>query len=204
MDALLDCQDEAGRISTYSPAQEFQGWDLWCRKYVLLGLWHFHQICQDVRQKQRIEQSVCRQLDYIEAHIGAGVNQKKSPARQRLAGYQFQLILEPVVRWYRVLMRPCDLAFADYIVANGGADSFNIFEAAYEDKLYPYEYPVVKAYELMSCFEGLGEYADVTGSDKWRITLSVCGEAASIRTDNCWRFRLQEGAVQSFFAHADG
>lgn len=44
-------------------------------------------------------------------------------------------------------MRPCDLAFADYIVANGGADSFNIFEAAYEDKLYPYEYPVVKAYE---------------------------------------------------------
>lgn len=38
VDALLDCQDEAGRISTYSPAQEFQGWDLWCRKYVLLGL----------------------------------------------------------------------------------------------------------------------------------------------------------------------
>ena len=29
---LLDTQDEEGRISTYSRQEEFNGWDIWCRK----------------------------------------------------------------------------------------------------------------------------------------------------------------------------
>ena len=28
---LLSCQEEDGRISTYSRKEEFHGWDLWCR-----------------------------------------------------------------------------------------------------------------------------------------------------------------------------
>ena len=44
----------------------------------------------------------------------------------------------------------------------------HIFEAAYEDQLSPYEYPVTKAYELMSCFEGLLFYAEARKSEKWR------------------------------------
>ena len=33
---LLSFQEADGRISTYSRKEEFIGWDLWCRKYVLL------------------------------------------------------------------------------------------------------------------------------------------------------------------------
>ena len=43
---LLAAPEEDGRISTYSMEEEFQGWDIWCRKYVLLGLLHFYEICQ--------------------------------------------------------------------------------------------------------------------------------------------------------------
>ena len=41
VDRLLAHQDLDGRIATYSREKEFQGWDLWCRKYVLLGLWRW-------------------------------------------------------------------------------------------------------------------------------------------------------------------
>ena len=32
---MLDAQDERGRFSTYSLSCEFNGWDMWCRKYVI-------------------------------------------------------------------------------------------------------------------------------------------------------------------------
>lgn len=44
---LLSTQDADGRFSTYSIAREFQGWDIWCRKYILLGLQYFLEICRD-------------------------------------------------------------------------------------------------------------------------------------------------------------
>ena len=45
--------------------------------------------------------------------------------------------------------------FATYIVDCGGTEIVNIFDLAYENKFYPYQYPVTKAYEMISCFEGL-------------------------------------------------
>jgi len=35
---MLSVQESSGRISTYPVECEFDGWDLWCRKYVLLGM----------------------------------------------------------------------------------------------------------------------------------------------------------------------
>ena len=35
---MLTAADEHGRISSYSTENEFQNWDMWCRKYVLLGM----------------------------------------------------------------------------------------------------------------------------------------------------------------------
>ena len=44
---LIEKADNLGRISTYSVEHEFCGWDMWGRKYVLLGLIHFFEICHD-------------------------------------------------------------------------------------------------------------------------------------------------------------
>ena len=38
---MLTCIDADGRISTYSVEKEFTGWDLWGRKYVLLGMQYY-------------------------------------------------------------------------------------------------------------------------------------------------------------------
>ena len=45
--ALLTKQDELGRFSTYAVDKEFNGWDMWSRKYVLLGFQYFLDICRD-------------------------------------------------------------------------------------------------------------------------------------------------------------
>ena len=34
---MLSSADDLGRISTYGIEKEFDGWDLWCRKYVNIG-----------------------------------------------------------------------------------------------------------------------------------------------------------------------
>lgn len=83
---------------------------------------------------------------------------------------------------YRLTHDKKYLDFATYIVENGGAEGLNIFELAYENKLYPYQYGdgnfgVVKAYEMISCFEGLLAYYDVTGIDRYRIAAENFGRA---------------------------
>ena len=42
---MLSLPDPDGRISSYRRGAEFRGWDMWCRKYVLLGLEYFLDIC---------------------------------------------------------------------------------------------------------------------------------------------------------------
>ena len=43
----------------------------------------------------------------------------------------------------------------------------NIFELALADEFLPYQYPMTKAYEMISCFEGLLEYVRIGGDEKW-------------------------------------
>lgn len=172
VEKLMACQEADGRLSTYSRDKEFQGWDMWCRKYVLLGFIHFYEICRDASQRERVLLSSRRHLDYIIQRIGDGEGKKRITETSHIwRGINSSSILEPVVKLYRICRDAGYLDFASYIIKEGGAAGFDIFQAAYEDRLYPYEYPVVKAYELMSCFEGLAEYAEVTGDAKWRAAV---------------------------------
>ena len=163
---MLTVADRDGRVSSYAREQEFDAWDLWCRKYVLLGMEYYLDICQDNGLKEQILLFLCRQLDYIIDHIGEGKKRITTASRHWL-GVNSSSILEPVVRLYRLTKNNAYLNFATYIVSEGGADGVNIFELAYENKMPPYQYGVSKAYEMMSCFEGLLEYALVVGSGKY-------------------------------------
>ena len=51
---MLTTQDDLGRFSSYSVEKEFIGWDMWSRKYVLLGYLHYLEICRDENLKNRI------------------------------------------------------------------------------------------------------------------------------------------------------
>lgn len=162
---MLTVIEPDGRVSSYARQGEFDGWDLWCRKYVMLGMEYYLEICTELALEEKIITFLCRMLEYIMAHIGEGKKCITSASRNWL-GLNSASILEPVVRLYRLTGKQAYLDYAAYIVTEGGAEGVNIFELAFENKVLPYQYGVNKAYEMMSCFEGLLEYALVTGSQK--------------------------------------
>ena len=170
---MLTAADPSGRISSYSPETEYDGWDLWSRKYVMLGMEYFWEICHDEDLKARIVASLRGQADVILAHIGPSEEGKKpvTLATRNWRGLNSVSILEPMVRLYHLTGEKKYLDFSAYLVSTGAIDGENLFELAYEDRLYPYQYPVTKAYEMMSCFEGLLEYARVTGEQKYLDTV---------------------------------
>ncbi len=163
---LLKTQDEQGRISTYTADNEFFGWDMWSRKYVLLGSLHFLDICKDDALKQEIIIAMGAHLDYIISKIGDGKIDINSTSAF-WGGVNSCSILEPVMRFYNVTGKQKYLDFAAYIIDHFVVDGLNMFDLAIEDKLMPYQYPVTKAYEMMSCFEGALEYYRVTKDEKY-------------------------------------
>lgn len=156
-----------GRISSYNTDAEFHGWDLWSRKYVLLGMQYFLEICESDQLALQIIDSMKGQVDYIIRFLGDG----KAPitaTSEFWRGLNSSSILEPIVRLYNITGDARYLDFAKHIVTLGGMDSFNAVDMALEDKLYPYQYPITKAYEMISFFEGVLEYYRATEEEKYK------------------------------------
>ena len=170
---MMEAQEENGRISSYGSYHEFWAWDIWARKYVLLGMQYFLEICTDEELTKKIIKSMCGQVDYIMTKIGDPQEGKKliTTATCNWRGLNSSSLLEPIVRLYSLTKEQKYLDFATYIVNCGGTEVINIFDLAYEDKFYPYQYPITKAYEMMSCFEGLLEYYRVTGIEKHKVSV---------------------------------
>ena len=170
---ILTAEDELGRISSYAVNHELEAWDMWGRKYVLLGMQYYLEICKDEELAQKVIESMCRQVDYIMSKIGLPEDGKTliTRATRHWRGLNSSSILEPIVRLYKLTKEQKYFDFATYIVNCGGTDVVNIFDLAYEDKFYPYQYPVTKAYEMTSCFEGLLEYYYVTGEEKYKTSI---------------------------------
>lgn len=165
---LLATQDDYGRIATYSVEKEFNGWDMWCRKYVLTGVQHYYRICRDEGFRKKILSALSKHADYIISKIGNGEGQKKITETSSWWGcVNSCTILEPMLELYRETGEKRYFEFAKYIISTGGSSDCNFLELALENKLMPYQYPVVKAYETMSYFEGLLAYYEITGEKKF-------------------------------------
>ena len=169
---LLTCQESDGRMSTYAKSHQYQNWDMWCRKYVLLGMQYFLEICEDEDLSARVIKSMCAQVDSIMEDIGDGEGKMEITATSDYwRGLNASSILEPIVRLYNITGAKKYLDFATHIVNIGGTEVENLFQLAYDDKLYPYQYPMTKAYEMISCFEGLLEYYRATGEEKYKTAV---------------------------------
>lgn len=167
---LISYADENGRLSSYSLETEFHGWDLWGRKYAAVGLEYFYEICRDETLKKEILNELKKHYDYIISKVGNGDGKISIKATApRLRGLSASSILKSFVVLYELTNEKRYLDFAEYIISEGGIDDFDIFEAAYENKLNPCDYPVKKAYEMISCFEGILEYYKVTKIGKYRV-----------------------------------
>ncbi len=170
---MLAVQKKTGKLSTYNKSTEYNGWDLWGRKYVLLGMQYFLEISTDKSFNDQIIESMCKQVDDIMEDIGLEKDGKKriTLASQHWYGLNSSSILEPIVRLYSLTKKQKYFDFAKYIVDEGGMFVDNLWDLAIEDKLYPYQYPTTKAYEMTSCFEGLLEFYRITGIEKYRIAV---------------------------------
>lgn len=167
---LLSAQEANGRFSTYKQDKEFGYWDMWCRKYVLLGMLFFSDICEDEALKARILTALRGHLDYIIARIGEGEGQidileATTHNDWTWGALNSSSILEPTVLMYNLTKDQKYLDFAAYLVRRGGSKWGNIYELALAGEKAPFEYPVKKAYEATSYFEGVLEYYRTTGDE---------------------------------------
>lgn len=169
---LLQKQEKDGRISSYSPETELTGWDIWGRKYVLTGLLHYRGICRDEALKAEILRAACRHADALVRRVGKGEGQ--APITQTSdfwGGLNSCSVCEPIVELYKLTGEKRYLAFAEYILSTGGSEDGDLLALAEEDKLFPYQYPVTKAYEMMSFFEGALAYSEATGKTQYFETV---------------------------------
>ena len=67
---MMTAAEEDGRVSSYTRDTEFDSWDLWSRKYVILACEYYLEICEDEALKREVIRFISRCADYIIAHIG--------------------------------------------------------------------------------------------------------------------------------------
>ncbi len=173
---LLATQTSDGYIGTYRHAAGLAGWDVWGRKYVLLGLLAYYDLTGD----RRVLDAACRQADYTLGQIGPGkADIVKLGAWNGMAASS---ILEPIVLLYRRTGEKRYLDFAEYIVAQwqepGGPDLvrkaiagvpvFKMFPGPERHVKSYGDFGHSKAYEMMSCYEGLLELYRATGEPRYR------------------------------------
>lgn len=171
---LLTTQNTDGSFSSCPKDAGFSSWDMWCRKYVMLGLEHYLEICHDDALAQEIMTALRAHADAILEKVGSPEEGKMTILDTSViyGGLNSASIFEPMVRLYRLTNEQKYLEFAKHILNSGGSSMADVFRLAHEDQIDPYLYGVSKAYEMMSCFEGMIEYYEVTG-DRFCLEASL-------------------------------
>ena len=98
---MLTVAEADGRVSSFSRDTEFTTWDMWCRKYVILGMEYYLDICRDDSLRGEIIQFISAAADYILGKVGDGKDKIKITRTSRYwQGMNAASILEPMVRLY--------------------------------------------------------------------------------------------------------
>ena len=165
---LLEAQRPDGRISTYSAEKQLNGWDVWCRKYVITGLLHFVRICKSEPLKAQILFALRRHADALLENVGDGEEQVPiTHTSEWWGGVNSSSILEPMLDLYSVTGEKRYLSFAEHILSHGGCRDGDLIALAERGEKLPFEYPETKAYETMSFFEGVLAYYEFTGKERY-------------------------------------
>ena len=179
---IIGSQEECGYIGNYPDELRCgEGWDVWGMKYTLMGLMHYYDLTKDAK----VIDSARRLCDYVIDQLGPegkrGYHLYKSGY---WCGFASSSILEPVMWLYNRTKDQKYLDFATYLVKDmsEAEDGPRLVDLALKglsvadrngpgnEKLlrndrggYVMKYNRWKAYEMMSCYQGLLEYYEVTG-----------------------------------------
>lgn len=166
---LIATQDSDGYIGTRRPEHHLQGWDVWGRKYVLLGLLGIYDVTGD----EFILAAAGRQADRLISECG--------PAGENIAAIGYPLwkglpsssVLEPIALLYQRSGKKKYLDFARHIVSrwsrpnHWSPEGLRLVEDALAGKPPAQLGGAPKAYEMMSCYEGLCELYRAAGDRRY-------------------------------------
>ena len=158
---LAATQTPDGCISSYPAELQTQDWDIWGRKYAFLGLIRYYG---EIEPAEPVKAALVRGLDHLMSQVGPGA--KNIVACGWWDGLAASSVLEPVVLIYRITGERRFLDYAQWIADQGGSTVNNIFTAILQGTPVR-ELGNGKAYEMMSCFEGLAELYRETGKAEY-------------------------------------
>ena len=155
--SLCATQTPDGCISSYPAELQTQDWDIWGRKYALLGLCRYYR---GMEPAEEVRRAVSDCLAHLMTQVGPGA--KRIVDCGHHTGLAASSILGAVVAAARVTGEERFLDYAKWIASQGGSTAGNIFELVRRGAA-PAELGNGKAYEMTSCFEGLLELYRETG-----------------------------------------
>lgn len=189
VEELLKTQTADGYIGNYAPEAETSNWDIWGRKYVLLGLLAYYDVTHD----ERTLKAAMAEADYTYKQV-VGPGGKNIATCGWWQGMAACSILEPITLLYRTTGEARYLDFAKGIVAQMEGENGPRLVRKALDKVTVYEmFPKPdakkkgyssggdsKAYEMMSCYEGLLELYRTTGEKSYlQAALNVNADIAA-------------------------
>ncbi len=161
--AILETQQPDGYIGSYLPDSRLGTWDVWGRKYVLLGLLAWYDLTHDPRALA----AAARALDSLIADFDnrqADVNRLGWPDWK---GLPPSSVLEPVALLAQRTGEARYRVFAERLVSQWSQpDGLRLIERALEGAPAA-RIGAPKAYEQMSCVEGLCEMHRLTGQPRY-------------------------------------
>ena len=187
VDGIIATQEADGYIGNYPPELRCgSGWDVWGMKYTMMGLMHYADAFPDTERAKRAMDAACRLCDYLIAQLGPGGKCGRPLYKSGFwSGLASSSVLEPVVWLYRRTGEARYLDFAKFIVSDmcdaedgprlidlamkgvspadrngyGNAKEHGADDLEMSDRR--------KAYEMMSCYQGLLEYGQTVGDNKF-------------------------------------
>lgn len=199
VESLLATQSPDGYIGNYAPDRHLQSWDIWGRKYCMLGLLAYYDLTTD----QKALDATRRLANHLMLEL-----KQKQVSIVRLGNHRGMAatsILEPICLLYARTGEKQYLDFANEIVnqwespegpqliSKAGVDVASRFPKP-QKNWYGWEQGQ-KAYEMMSCYEGLLELYRLTGEEKYlravestwnnikETEINIAGSGSSVE---CW------------------
>ncbi len=166
---LLKTQGDDGYIGTSPFEDRINGnWDIWGRKYVLLGLIAYY----DETRSEEVLNAAIRHADRLIYEVGGqSGNNISETGWVGWKGLASGSVLEPVALLYQRTGEQRFLDFALHIVSTWDTpnklspNGLRLIQGALEGREMWKMGDAPKAYEMTSCFEGLLELYRITGNE---------------------------------------
>jgi len=169
---LIATQDTDGYIGNYAPDKHLQQWDIWGRKYCMLGLIGYY----DLTQNRGSLEAAGKLADHLIKELADNKTPIVKLGNHR--GMAASSVLEPVTLLYTRTGKKKYLDFAEEIVREWETDDGpRLLSQSLTPVGKRFPKPVhswygweqgQKAYEMMSCYEGLLELYRVTGNEQYK------------------------------------